>query len=111
MRVVITTACVLLIGCASKPPAPAPAPAPPQARLSNPVIVKLVSRKQTVTVTSGPNGPLYAVTDAAGREILAPMPLNEIANRDPVLYGEIKSALASDASADGVRMPVNNAAR
>jgi hypothetical protein len=85
----------LLIGCASKPSAPAPAPA--QAKSSDPVIVKLVSRRQTVTVIAGPNGPLYSVTDASGKERLAPTPLNEIAAKDPELYREINAALASSA--------------
>src|SRR5438067_2419029 len=91
----IAIASTLLIGCAAKPPAPAPAQA--TAKRSDPVIVKLVSRRQTVTVTAGPSGPLYSVTDANGQERLAPTPLNEIAAKDPQLYREINAALASSA--------------
>ena len=60
------------------------------------VIVRLVGRNQVLTVSSGPNGPVYSVADAQGRTTLAHATLDELRVKHPELYQQIRGTVASD---------------
>jgi hypothetical protein len=66
-----------------------------------PVIVRLVGQHQTVTVTSGPDGPLYTAQTKDGRTIVANATLAQLRTQSPELYQFIEPAMAADASIDG----------
>ena len=90
----------VLAGCATKtknPAAAAPAPQP-----ENPVIVRLVNQHQTVTITAGRDGsgPLYSVTDANGKTIVARATLEELKTNHPDLYRQIEPSIAVHADVD-----------
>lgn len=99
--------CVLVVvaGCAAHPPKPVAtksineSAAAPQ----GPVIVRLVGQHQTVTVTSGPDGPLYTAQTKDGRTIVANATLAELRTQNPEIYQFIEPAMAMDASIDGAR--------
>jgi len=59
---------LFISGCARPP-----APVAPQAQIKRelPVICRLVSREQTVTISAGPNGSVYSVQDSAGKTLLS----------------------------------------
>jgi type IV pilus biogenesis protein CpaD/CtpE len=86
-----------LTSCATRKPAP-PTATTTATATPNPVIFRLVSRTQTLTVTSSHSGPLYSVTDNTGRVLLADSTLEQVALRDPKLYRWINSALCANAS-------------
>ena len=97
--------CVLVVvaGCAAhRPPKPVAAPSvnasdAPQ----GPVIVRLVGQHQVVTVTSGPDGPLYTAQTTDGRTIVANATLAQLRTENPEVYQFIEPAMALDASVDG----------
>ena len=60
------------------------------------VIVRLVGRNQVLTVSSGPNGPVYSVADTRGRTTLAFATLDELRDKHPELYQQIRGTVASD---------------
>ena len=64
-------------------PAPVIAPAP---AISDRVIVRLVGRRQTVTVLAGHRQSLYSVTDASGHEVVSRATLEELRLRNPDAY-------------------------
>lgn len=63
------------------------APVPAQA-VSAPdvVIVRLVGRRQTVTILAGDHGPRYSVTDPAGKTLVTRATLDELRVRHPDAY-------------------------
>jgi hypothetical protein len=65
--------------------APVPVVARP-ALLPDRVIVRLVSRRHTVTVLAGQRGSLYSVSDPAGRELVSRVTLEELRVRNPDAY-------------------------
>ena len=82
----------LLFGCSAKPRAATPVAA--KADPANPVIVHVVSRDQTVTISSSPQGLLYSLKDADGRVMIADATSAEFAELQPELYRNIKHYIA-----------------
>src|SRR4051812_43206703 len=70
-----------------------------------PVIVRIVSRDQTVIVTSGPHEPLYSVRSADGRDVVANATLDELRTKHPEIYQRVEPSLAMDASQNGPTPP------
>src|SRR5438309_1135560 len=78
MRKTITLAAMALLtigllGCKHEQVAVGPKPAPQPViapDTTGKVIVHIVSRNQTITVKSGPNGVVYSLRDAAGKLML-----------------------------------------
>ena len=81
-----------MVGCAAKPRAANPVAAKPDPK--NPVIVHIVSQKETVTVSSSPNGLLYSLKDANGRLMIADATADEFQELQPQLYQNIKHYIA-----------------
>ena len=84
------------LGCAAKSTPKAVADAP-----EGPVIVRLVGQHQSITVTSGPDGPLYTAQTADGQTIVANATLDELRVNHPEIYHFVEPSLAADASVDG----------
>ena len=87
---------MISLGCAAKSQPKAAAEAP-----EGPVIVRLVGQHQSITVTSGPDGPLYTAQTADGQTIVANASLAELRVNHPEVYHFIEPSLAADASVDG----------
>src|SRR5687767_817523 len=87
---------MVAVGCAAKTSPKAAAEAP-----QGPVIVRLVGQHQSITVTSGPDGPLYTAQTADGQTIVANASLAELRTNHPEIYHFIEPSLAADASVDG----------
>src|SRR5438552_1890665 len=85
----------LLCSCAARKPAAQVMQTAPFQSHGHAVIYSLVSRTQTLTVTKGPNGPLYGISDSNGKIVLAPSTLDQVAQQDPGLYRWINSAMAA----------------
>ncbi len=86
---------LLISGCAKSP-----APIAPQAQIKKdlPVICRLVSRDQTVTISAGPNGSVYSVHNAAGQLLLSDASREELRQRHPVLSHQLDSAIVANVS-------------
>jgi hypothetical protein len=97
--------CVLgvVAGCAvHQPPKPVASKSPNASEAPRgPVIVRLVGQHQVVTVTSGPDGPLYTAQTTDGRTIVANATLAQLRTENPEVYQFIEPAMAADASVDG----------
>ena len=83
--------------------APVPSPAaiakPELAGLGtaeHPVIVRLVGRRQVLTVSGGTTGPAYSVADFAGRVMLSYATIDELRESHPDLYQQIRGTVAAD---------------
>jgi hypothetical protein len=101
---------VVLAGCAARQPKPAAA-APVNASSATPqgpVIVRLKGQHQVVTITSGPDGPLYTAQTTEGRTIVANATLAELRTDHPEVYQFIEPAMAMDASVDGAGRPAKS---
>jgi hypothetical protein len=83
---------ITVAGCASQP-------GPSSAVASNPVITRLVSRNEVITITAGPVAPLYTVADPSGRVLVSGMTLHDLKTADPELYERLAPALAPEADA------------
>ncbi|HEX8524218.1 MAG TPA: hypothetical protein VF669_18330 [Tepidisphaeraceae bacterium] len=62
---------------------------------SDPVIVRVVSRHNVVTIRSSPRGPLYSVADEQGSTLVAKVTLEELRTEHPDIYRQVAPALAS----------------
>jgi len=71
----------------------------PQHASKYPVIVHIVSRDQTVTVSAGPKGPVYSMTGADGRVMVADASGPEFAKLQPEIYRHLRQSLAVQADA------------
>lgn len=77
-----------------------------------PVIVRLVGRHQTITVTSGPAGALYSAQTATGKMIVANATLDELRTDHPEVYRLLEPGIAADASVGrGIPIAAENSAR
>ena len=87
--------CGWLFGCChcSRPAEPKHASAP-----QYPVIVRLVSRAHTITVSAGPAAPLYSAQSADGKAIASNLTLEQLQDRHPALYQRLIPVVAVDAS-------------
>src|SRR5687768_723036 len=87
-------------GCAKQPAPLAPqAQAVPQSATvdGRPVIVRLVSRDETLTISKGPNGPVYSVHDSKGKILLASATREQLRIHHPFLSAQLDSAIATTA--------------
>ena len=103
----VTSVTLLAVaGCQSrvaKAPKAAMAPAPEAAGLmtpEGPVIVRLVGRHPTITITSSPDGPRYSAHEEDGQVIVSGATLEELQVRHPDLAKFVKPGIAVDASVD-----------
>lgn len=89
------------LGCSKAAPqatvAPAgTAPLAPVCAPADPVIVRLVGRETTVTITSTPAGPRYSAATRAGESLASNLSLSELRDQHPDLYQFVHpSAIAS----------------
>lgn len=58
------------------------------------VIGRLKTRDRVITITSGPDGPLYTIESKEGELIAANLSGEELATRFPALYKKIEKSLA-----------------
>jgi hypothetical protein len=84
---------MVAVGCAAKTSPKAAAEAP-----QGLVIVRLVGQHQSITVTSGPDGPLYSAQTADGQPIVANATLEELRADHPEIYRFVEPGVAADAS-------------
>lgn len=59
-----------------------------------PVIVQLVSVHRTITITAGPNGPLYSARDGSGAVLASNLTLSELRAQRPDIYRQVNPAFA-----------------
>ena len=64
-----------------------------------PVIVHLVSRDHVVSVTSGPNGPLYSAKTKDGVMVASGLTLQQLREEHPDVYRQLHPAISADAHA------------
>jgi hypothetical protein len=89
---------VFAISCAKKVTSPAPSAAiAPQSSLvdGRPVIVRLISRDEVLTISKGPAGTLYSVEDAKGRMLISAITREELRTRHPYFSAQLDSAIAT----------------
>ena len=67
-------------------------PAMPAA--AEPVIVRLVGRGQTITISAGRGQSLYSVTDPAGRVVVSRATLEELRVSHPEVYRQVAPGFA-----------------
>ena len=82
----------MLVGGCARPAAPVA----PQAQIKQkelPVICRLVSREQTVTISAGPKGSVYSVQGADGKALLSYASRDELRVQFPVLSHQLDSAI------------------
>ena len=92
----------------------AAAPKPVLGASKYPVIVHVVSRDKTITVSSGPKGPLYSVAlNDGGKVLIADATGEELAKTDPQLYRSLRQTIAvkndDTIMFDGVSRRMDNA--
>ena len=63
-----------------------------------PVIVHLVSRDHVVSVTSGPDGPLYSAKTKDGEMVASGLTLEQLREAHPDVYRRLHPAMSADAS-------------
>ena len=70
----------------------------------NPVIVRVVGRHQTITVTASPNGPLYTAATNDGRVLVAAATIERLRTEHPEIYRQLEPSMAVEAQdRDGAR--------
>ena|SRR5437773_112700 len=69
------------------------------AAANNPVIVRLVSRQQVVTISASRRGPVYNIATTDGKTLVADATLSELAANHPDLYRQLAPALATQGDA------------
>jgi len=80
--------------------APTPTTIAPAPVISDRVIVRLVGRRQTVTVLAGHHGSLYSVSDPSGRELVSRATLDELRVRNPDAYQLVQPGTTAFAGMD-----------
>ena len=63
-----------------------------------PVIVRVVGRHQTITVTAGPECPLYSAATNDGKALVASATLEQLRQDHPDLYQQIEPSLAVESN-------------
>ena len=63
-----------------------------------PVIVRIVGRHQTITVTAGPECPLYSAATNDGKLLVAGSTLQQLRDQHPDLYQQIEPSIAVEAN-------------
>ena len=90
-------------GCARHTPAPQSATEGQEPRTASahyPVIVRMVARHSTITITAGPRGPLYSAATSSGQPLVTNATLEQLRSDHPDIYRQVEPTLALDASAD-----------
>jgi hypothetical protein len=90
---------LVLAGCTSvarQPAAARPAPAPAAQQPEYPVIVRIVGRAQTVTVSAGPECALYSVKSPDGKVLVSQATLDELRARHPEVFRWIQPMVANE---------------
>jgi hypothetical protein len=90
----------------SAPPEAKPAVPPTQAKNSQPattapVITRLEFQGKTVTIKTGPRGPVYEVKSKDGKVLAQDLSEKELQARDPQLHKLIQTAIGSATLKDG----------
>lgn len=70
-------------------------------RTPYPLITRIASRDLTISVTSGPTGPLYTVTNRAGNDLAIDLSLDDLRAQQPHLYDMIAPAIADSQQPTG----------
>lgn len=101
---------LLVLGCSARTSAPPPPPPAPVAMAAEeapegPVIVRIVGRHPTITVTAGENGPRYSAQADDGRMIVANATLDELWADHPDIARFVEPALVLDARMDAPELP------
>jgi hypothetical protein len=65
-----------------------------------PVIVHLASRDHVVSITTGPNGPLYSAKTKDGVQIASGLTLEQLRRQHPEVYQRLAPAIAPAATVD-----------
>jgi hypothetical protein len=75
------------------------APTQPVAKADGRIIVRLVCRQQTISVSATAAGVRYSAMDVSGREIFSALPLQSVEADHPEIYRLIAPTLCSTDSA------------
>lgn len=95
MRTIILVSTLLAAGIAfAAAPATRPASLPTTNNSKHPVIVHIVSRDKTVTISSGPKGLLYSLAGERGQVLVADASSEDFARLHPELYRSIRQYIA-----------------
>ena len=95
-----TLLCAGVLSVAAVPRSAPPVPQAPTTKISNyPVIVHVVSRDHTMTVSAGPKGPVYSLSDQKGKVMIADATGEEFEKLQPELYHHIRGTIAVHADA------------
>jgi type IV pilus biogenesis protein CpaD/CtpE len=94
--VLVGIAALLLSGCARQAAPVAAQALVVKAEAEYPVIVRIVSRGQTVVVTAGPEGALYSVQSPTGEMLVSNVTLEELRGRHPEHYKWIAPMVANE---------------
>jgi hypothetical protein len=85
---------LLAAGCAHRSPQAAKAARPTAEEPRGPVIVHLVGQHQKITITSGPDGPLYTARTTDGHTLVANATLKELREQHPEVYRLVEPTMA-----------------
>jgi hypothetical protein len=106
------------LACHSEAPTPSRHAAPrgrnPSAAATAPeypVIVRIVGRHQTITVTAGPGAPLYSAATSDGKVLVAAATLEQLRDRHPDLYRQLDPSLATEPKGDDAARPAGDSSR
>ena len=83
---------MLMCGCADVPREASSSGIIATPPVSYPVIVRIVGRLQTITVSAGPVCPLYSASGAGGTMLVSNATLDELRENYPDLYQRIRPA-------------------
>ena len=62
-----------------------------------PVIVRIVSRHQTIIVSAGPTGAVYSARAADGTQLAVNLTLSELREKQPAIYESIQTGWTTKA--------------
>jgi hypothetical protein len=79
---------------------PAEPQEPQSASAHYPVIVRMVARHSTITISAGPRGPVYSAATSSGKTLVSNATLEELRTAHPDVYRQVEPTLALDARAD-----------
>lgn len=76
-----------------------------------PMIVRIVGRHQTITVTAGPEGPLYSAATNDGKLLVAGSTLEQLREQHPLLYRQIEPSMAVEANDTAPARPAGESSK
>ena len=90
-------ACFALLSCATRPRGGSPVASKGAAAVPEyPIILRLVSRAETITVRAGPTAPLYSAHAPDGSAIVVNMTLEELRTGRPEMYNKLRPVVATE---------------